>query len=95
MDSKPYTLDLLPAAQRQWKRFNKTLSLRISQDIGLAIADLTKNPYPEGLESITSKEGLRRIRIGNYRVVYLVDDRDRHVTITAVGDRKDIYKHLR
>ncbi|MBX3704522.1 MAG: type II toxin-antitoxin system RelE/ParE family toxin [Steroidobacteraceae bacterium] len=33
-----------------------------------------------------------RIRQGNYRVVYLVDDHQREVTIFKVGDRKDVYR---
>ena len=70
------------------------MSRRTAQDIGLAIAYLAKSPYPEGLEPIKSKEGLRRIRVGNYRVVYLVDDKTRRVTVTAVGDRNDIYRRL-
>ena len=83
-----------PAARRQWQRLKKNVSRRTAQDIGLAIADLAKSPYREGLEPIKSKEGLRRIRVGNYRIAYLVDDKARHVTVTAVGDRKDIYRQL-
>ncbi len=36
--------------------------------------------------------GLRRIRVGDYRVVYCIDSDKRLVTITAIGHRKDIYE---
>jgi mRNA-degrading endonuclease RelE of RelBE toxin-antitoxin system len=36
--------------------------------------------------------GRFRIRHGSYRIVYLVDDQLREVTIFKVGDRKDIYR---
>lgn len=91
---KPYTLGFRPGAQRQWKRLKKSETLRTAQSIGLAIADLTKDPYPPGHEPIKSKEKLRRIRIGEFRVAYLVDDKRWHITITAIGHRKEIYRWL-
>jgi len=58
-----------------------------------AIAKLADNPRPEGVKKLKGTiEPLWRIRIGNYRVVYSIDDIIRIVEIRAIGDRKDIYK---
>ena len=56
------------------------------------IQDLTINPRPHGSEKLAGYTDRFRIRQGNYRVVYLVDDQRHEVTIFKVGDRKDIYR---
>ena len=40
---------------------------------------------------LTGSHGLWRIRIGDYRVVYTVDDQQRLVRVAAAGHRRDIY----
>jgi mRNA interferase RelE/StbE len=58
-----------------------------------AIEKLSDNPRPEGVKKLKgSSDPLWRIRIGNYRVIYAVDDVIRIVEIRAVGDRKEIYR---
>ena len=58
-----------------------------------AIAQPADNPRPEGVKKLKgSIEPLWRIRIGNYRVIYAIDDIIRIVEIRNVGDRKDIYR---
>ena len=56
------------------------------------IQALAANPRPYGCEKLAGYADRFRIRQGNYRVVYLVDDKQREVTIFKVGDRKDIYR---
>ncbi len=53
---------------------------------------LSENPYPKGSLKLKGvKEELWRIRIGNYRVLYAVDDEIKIVDIRRIGHRKDIY----
>ena len=56
------------------------------------IQTLAEDPRPHGCEKLAGYADRFRIRQGNYRVVYLVDDKQREVTIFKVGDRKDIYR---
>jgi mRNA interferase RelE/StbE len=35
-----------------------------------------------------------RIRVGDYRVIYAVDDRQQLVTVAVVGPRRDVYRNL-
>ena len=56
------------------------------------IQTLADDPRPRGCEKLAGYSDRFRIREGNYRVVYLVDDQRRQVTIFKVGDRKDIYR---
>lgn len=61
---------------------------RIIQRIN-ALAD---DPRPHGSEKLAGHDDRYRVRQGNFRVVYLVDEKRREVTIFKVGDRKDVYR---
>ncbi|MGH9090582.1 MAG: type II toxin-antitoxin system RelE family toxin [Acidimicrobiales bacterium] len=56
------------------------------------IGGLADDPRPPGCEKLAGMAHAWRIRSGNYRVVYMVDDRDRVVTVTRVGHRRDVYR---
>ena len=58
-----------------------------------AIRDLAEEPRPRGARKMrgTGTEEEWRIRIGDYRVVYRVDDEAREVLILAVGHRGGVY----
>jgi mRNA interferase RelE/StbE len=56
------------------------------------IEAMAENPKPRGCEKLAGYSHRFRIRQGNYRVVYLVDDQRREITIFKVGDRKDVYR---
>ncbi len=58
------------------------------------IQTLADDPRPHGSEKLAGYSDRFRIRQGNYRVVYLVDDLRREVTIFKVGDRKDVYREV-
>lgn len=56
------------------------------------IRALASNPRPQGSEKLAGYADRYRVRLGNYRVVYLIDDVSRTVTIFKVGHRKDVYR---
>ena len=60
------------------------------QRVKKAIKDLAKNPRPEGYKKLKGRPGYR-IRQGNYRIVYEINDQILTVYILAAGQRKDIY----
>lgn len=55
------------------------------------ISALKENPRPSGCKKLTGRPGYR-IRIGDYRVIYLIEDGKLIVLILDVGDRKNIYE---
>lgn len=61
---------------------------RIVADI-LALSD---NPRPARCEKLAGSRDRYRVRIGRYRVVYSISDRDRTVLVVRVADRKDVYR---
>ena len=56
-----------------------------------AIGGLTEDPRPSGCLKLTGRDGWR-IRIGNYRVVYEIDDNAQIVTVLHIGHRRDVYR---
>ena len=57
-----------------------------------AVYELEQNPRPSGCVKLEGEEGLYRIRVGNFRVIYDIQDARLVVTIVKVGDRKAVYR---
>ena len=55
-----------------------------------AINNLADNPRPTGCKKLTGRSGYR-IRIGNYRIIYNIDDKILIVFVIDAGHRKNIY----
>ena len=62
------------------------------QRIIARIQGLAANPRSRGAEKMAGHSDRYRIRQGNYRIVYLIDDTALEVTIYKIGDRKDVYR---
>jgi len=57
-----------------------------------SIDSLSKNPRPKGSKKLKgSDENMWRIRVGDYRIIYIIEDTIKMVNIRRVGHRKDIY----
>jgi mRNA interferase RelE/StbE len=56
------------------------------------ILSLEENPRPAGCLKLTNHSNLYRIRVGHFRIVYLIYDENKIVDIRQVDHRKDIYK---
>jgi mRNA interferase RelE/StbE len=77
-----------PAAERFLKKLrDKTTYRRLRE----AIDRLCLDPYPPGCKKLVGRPGYR-IRVGDYRIVYRVLDRELVVMVMDIGDRKDIYR---
>jgi mRNA interferase RelE/StbE len=57
-----------------------------------AIDGLANNPRPDGVKKIKFNANAWRIRIADYRVIYVIEDTIKIIEIQAIGHRKDIYK---
>jgi mRNA interferase RelE/StbE len=55
------------------------------------LAELETNPRPADVKKLKGREAWR-IRVGDYRVIYEVHDRELQVLVIAVGNRRDIYR---
>jgi mRNA interferase RelE/StbE len=84
-----YKIELRRKAQRSLDRLPKG---DFNAVVG-AVKDLANTPRPKGIEKIKSA-GLWRIRQGDYRIVYSIDDGQKLVVILRVGHRREIYRSL-
>jgi mRNA interferase RelE/StbE len=56
------------------------------------IESLSSDPRPPGVEKLTGQQDKYRLRQGNYRIVYSVQDKESSVWIVRIGHRKDVYR---
>jgi mRNA interferase RelE/StbE len=84
-----YRLLIKPSAGKELSRLGSRAD---RQRIVQRIEALAENPRPHGAEKLAGRGDRYRIRQGNFRVVYLIDDHRHELTIFKVGDRKDVRK---
>ena len=56
-----------------------------------SIEELTENPRPIGCLKLKGNGDAYRIRIGDFRVIYEIEDEVLIVVVVSVGDRKEVY----
>jgi mRNA interferase RelE/StbE len=83
-----YAVVLTKSAEKELHK----LPLAVIKKIVTVIGDLADNPRPVGCKKLKGFKNLWRVRMGNYRLIYAIDDIILLVEIRAVGDRKDIYE---
>jgi mRNA interferase RelE/StbE len=82
-----YTVVLPRRMQWDIDRFPEADARRIYA----AIYSLRQNPRPIGCIKLTATP-YWRLRVGQYRIVYAIDDNELVVTIITVGNRRDVYR---
>jgi mRNA interferase RelE/StbE len=83
-----YAVELKSGAAKELRKIPHRDYIRISDKIRL----LSDIPRPHGVKKLQSAEEKYRIRVGDYRILYFIDDIAKIVTIYAAGHRKDIYR---
>jgi mRNA interferase RelE/StbE len=82
-----YTVLITRRAQKELANLPPDAFVRVLA----AIRDLADNPRRHGSSKLTSREGWR-LRIGDYRVLYTIEDEVHRVTVIHVGHRRDVYR---
>ncbi len=82
-----YKISILRKAQKQLAKIPTSDYKKIKQ----AILDLAKDPRPSGSKKLKGRQGWR-IRQGNYRVIYEIQDDQLVIIVLDIGHRKDIYR---
>jgi len=68
---------------------------KLQKRLFAVIQSLAAIPRPAGVKAITGRQGFFRVRVGDYRIIYLVKDEELLVLVVRVGHRKDIYETLK
>ena len=84
-----YSLSIKPSAAKELQAISgkATLTRLIEK-----IESLATQPRPLGSEKLAGRPNLYRVRQGNYRVIYSIDDEMRGVDVVKVGHRRDVYR---
>lgn len=83
-----YRVEITSGAQAQIDRLDKSNLGRIEN----RIAGLASNPRPQGAKRLAGHASLWRIRQGDYRIIYTIQDSVVLVTVLRVGHRSTIYE---
>ena len=70
----------------------KSLSSKLHNRIIVALQRLAKNPRPAGCRKLTGSDDDWRIRVGDYRIVYEIDDDAEVVRVNRVRHRREVYR---
>jgi mRNA interferase RelE/StbE len=64
---------------------------KVRRQVAAKVAGLAVTPRPQGVEKLSGQEKYR-IRQGDYRVLYSIDDTAETVTVVKIGHRRDLYR---
>jgi mRNA interferase RelE/StbE len=56
------------------------------------LENLIANPRPKGCKKLKGGENEWRIRVGNYRIIYMIDDSAGAVDVTRIAHRREVYE---
>ena len=83
-----YEVSVARSARKALQALNPPLALRIVA----RIAALATTPRPSGCVKLEGSSNLWRIRVGDYRVIYAIDDQRRLIDVSTVRHRRDVYR---
>ena len=83
-----YELYLERSAENDLKRLPSPTFQRII----IQIKTLAENPRPSGCRKISGSKNDWRMRIGDYRVIYEIDEKEKAVKIMRVRHRREVYR---
>lgn len=84
----PSVVILARAAQKSLDKIPRNFRRRILD----ALEELADNPRPPGCVKLEGEDNLWRIRVGDYRIVYTIDEKKLMVLVVRVAHRKDVYR---
>lgn len=83
-----YDIQLTAAAKRQFDKLPKPAQRRLSD----TLTRLGNDPRPEGVVKLSGAINLYRVRCGDYRVVYQIEDGRLLIVVVKVGHRREVYR---
>ena len=82
-----WQIDIARDARKELAGLHPQMQVRISK----AILALEKSPFPSGCKKLKNRDGFR-IRVGDYRVLFLADTKTKRLVINSIGHRREVYR---
>jgi mRNA interferase RelE/StbE len=83
-----YSIFFAPSARKELQALPSDVAERILQKI----EQLFEDPRPPGVKKLKGSASLFRLRVGEYRVIYEIDDRNHVVDISVIRHRSEAYR---
>jgi len=83
-----YRVEFTSAAARAIRKLPKNVRTRLLD----AVATLADDPRPHGSRKLSGTEIAWRIRTGDYRIIYEIEDQALIVTVVRAGHRREVYR---
>ena len=83
-----YAVLLLPIAEREWRKLPREIQPRINR----ALLALEGTPRPHGVTKLSGSSDRWRVRVGDYRIIYHIDDAACQVTVLRIAHRRQVYR---
>ena len=86
-----YTIEWTAPASRELRKLDRPVQRRIAR----AVTALGSDPRPAGSKALVGHPaGVMRIRVGDHRVLYRIEDDRVLVTVVRVAHRREVYRNL-
>jgi mRNA interferase RelE/StbE len=83
----PYAVEFTSRAERDFGDLDRPTRIRVRD----RLVEVSHDPRCQGSKKLAGGDGLYRVRVGNHRIVYSIDDDGRRVIVARIFDRKDGY----
>jgi mRNA interferase RelE/StbE len=83
-----YQVSIKPSAQRQFKKLTRA----IQEDLVATIESLSEEPRPLGCKKLKGRKNQYRVRSGDSRIIYRIEDASLVVEVIKIGHRRDVYE---
>jgi mRNA interferase RelE/StbE len=82
-----FKISITNRAEKDLKRLERSTKNRVIT----SISSLAEEPRPAGCRKIQSEEGVWRIRVGDWRIAYIIDVSNQEITIIRIAHRREFY----
>ena len=82
-----YKISIIKRAEKDIKKLDRQTKNRVVK----SIMELAEEPRPVGCRKVLSEKGVWRIRIGDWRIGYTIDDNELEIIVVRIAHRKEFY----
>ena len=83
-----YSVEVKPPARKELESLRDNILAPVLRKLD----SLRKAPRPAGCKKLKGYKDLWRVRVGDWRVVYIIDDSAKLVSITRIAHRRQVYR---
>ncbi len=78
--------------ERRAEKDLKRLTRDVFERVVSRLRSLSEDPKPSGSRKITGSKNDWRVRVGEYRIIYEIDDRKKAIRVMRIRHRKEVYR---